>query len=196
MMRIAGSTNGWLPQALTVTLLGVAVSALLALPVMAEISRLTTLPLGKGVATITWTGKRGDNPSINSIHGSARGFAVVASKKSPKFPGDGSVTSGSTSTPKSVPIADITGTIDRTHFAFNVSVGLSGGASSGTPGAIGSVAGTFHGQHIDVVLSAKGNSEYTYFEGTIGGDKIGGTIDPIRQHGRTSTVHAIFDVTR
>jgi hypothetical protein len=181
---------------LAITFVGVALSTLLALPVMAEISRLTALPLGKGTATITWTGKRGDNPSIDSIQGSAKGLAIAASKKTPKFPSGGSVTSGSISLPKSVPIANITGTIDRTRFSLKVSVGLSGGTSGGTPVAIGSVAGSFHGQRIDVMLSAKGNSEYTYFDGTIGDDKINGTIEPIHQHGRSSTVHATFDVTR
>jgi hypothetical protein len=194
MMRIAGSTKVQIPRILAITLLGVALSALLAVPVMAEISRLTTLPLGKGTATITWTGKRGDDPSINSIRGSARGFAILASKKTPKFPSGQSVTSGSISPPKSVPIADITGTIDRTAFAFKVTIGLSGGISGGF--GIGSVAGSFHGQRIDVTLSAKGNSEFVYFDGTIGGDKINGTVDPIHQHGRTSTVRATFDVTK
>ncbi len=58
------------------------------------------------------------------------------------------------------------------------------------------MVGTFHGQRIDVTLSARGNSEYVHFDGTIGGDRISGTIDPIHQHGRTSTVHATFDVTK
>lgn len=195
-MRLAGSTNVRLPRALAITFLGVILSALLALPVMAEISRLTTVPLGKGTATITWTGKRGDNPSANAIHGSAKGFAIVAIKKTPKLPSGGSVTSGSISLPKSVPIADITGTIDGTAFSFNVTIDLSGLTSGSAPGAIGSVEGTFHGQRIDVTLSAKGNSENVHVDGTIGGDKINGTIDPIRQHGRTSTVHASFNVTK
>lgn len=162
---------------------------------MAEIARLTTVPLGKGTATITWTGKKGDNPTVNSIHGSVRGLAIIASAKTPKFPNVGSATSGSLSLPKSVPIADIVGTIDRTTFAFNVTIDLSGLASGSAPGPIGSVEGTFHGQRIDVTLSANGNSEYVHFNGTIGGDKINGTIDPIHQHGPTSTVHATFDVT-
>jgi hypothetical protein len=195
-MRTGTFNKVRIPQALTITLLGVTLSTLLALPVMAEISRLTTLPLGKGAATITWAGKRGDNPTINSIHGSARVLAIVASKKTPKFPSSGSVTSGSISVPKSVPIADITGTIGRTTFAFDVSIHLSGGTSGGVAGPVGSVVGTFHGQRINVTLSAKGNSAYVYFHGSIGGDKLNGTIDPIRQHGRTSTIQATFDVTK
>ncbi len=195
-MRLAGSTHVRLPRALAITFLGVALSTLLAVPVMAEISRLTTLPLGKGTATITWTGKRGDNPSATSIHGSAKGLAIVASEKTPKLPSRGSLTSGSISLPKSVPVADITGTIGGTTYAFNVTIDLSGLTSGSASGAIGSVEGTFHGQRIDVALSAKGNSENVHFDGTIGGDYVNGTIGPIHQHGRTSTVHATFNVTK
>jgi hypothetical protein len=135
--------------------------------------------------------------SLNPFHPRiGAGFRNSRVQEDSKLPSGGGVTSGSVSVPKSVPLADIAGTTDGTTFAFNVSIGLSGGSSGGARGAIGSVTGTFHGGRIDVMLSAKGSSEYTNFDGTIGGDKINGTIDPIRQHGRTSTAHATFDVTR
>ena len=85
--------------------------------------------------------------------------------------------------------------LPRGSVVRRTTIGLSGATSGVASGAIGSVQGTFHGQRIDVTLSAKGNSEYVHFNGTIGGDKINGAIGPIHQHGGTSTVRATFDVT-
>lgn len=46
----------------------IAVLELLSVPVMAEVARLTTLPLGRGTATISWTAKRGVTPVNVIVH--------------------------------------------------------------------------------------------------------------------------------
>lgn len=166
------------------------------IPVMAEILRLEQLPLGSGSATISWTGKSGITPTINSISGKARGFAVVATGRVPKPP---SLAHSSTpgSVPASYPIADIKGTIGGTPFTLHVAINLTGlNSNSSTPTALGTVTGTFRGLPIKAVLAASFNSPTVSFSGTVGGDHVTGTIGRVIRHGNTSTATAHFDVTR
>ena len=59
---------------------GLAAAGLLlaSVPVRAEIAHLTSLPLGKGTATVTWAGTSGISPNLNSVSGSARGLPIAA----------------------------------------------------------------------------------------------------------------------
>jgi hypothetical protein len=99
--------RGWIRRT-AIGLGSLALVGLASVPVMAEVARLRSLPLGKGSATITWVGS-GITPTINSIHGSARGLTVKATGTVPPIPGVGQSSSGSTpSIPSSYPIADIT----------------------------------------------------------------------------------------
>jgi len=52
-------SHRWQLKIASATVCGGLLAAVIAGPVMAEISRLTAIPLGRGTATITWTGKGG-----------------------------------------------------------------------------------------------------------------------------------------
>ncbi len=179
--------------------MAIAITAVVAIsvPVMAQIARLQQIPLGSGSATISWTGKSGIRPTITSISGKARGFAVLATGRVPKPP---SLAGSSTpaSLPASYPIADIKGTIGGTSFTLDVAINLAGlNANSSTAAALGTVTGTFRGQPIKAVLTAASATSPTVsFSGTIGSDHVTGTIGRIVRHGNRSTATAHFDVTR
>ncbi len=118
--------RGWTRKA-AIGLVSVGLVGLVSLPVMAEVASLRSLPLGKGSATITWIGNSGIIPTINSIHGSARGLTVKATGTVPAVPGLGQAPSGSTpSIPSSYPIADIKGTLAGTAFSLTITLKLSG----------------------------------------------------------------------
>jgi hypothetical protein len=166
---------------------------------MAEVSRLTSIPLGRGTATITWTGKGGISPTVTSISGKADGFTVSASDKPPKFPGLGGSATGasaptSVSIPANIPIADVRGTIDGAPFTLHVVISLPQSLTSGGTG-IGRVTGTFKNQRLSATLSAKATSDTVAFKGTIGTVHVSGVIGKNTRHGNTTTAHASFDVT-
>jgi hypothetical protein len=172
---------------------------LVSLPVMAEVAKLTSLPLGKGSATITWVGNSGITPTINSIHGSAKGLTVKATGTVPPVLRLGQGQSGSTpSIPSSYPIADIRGTLAGTSFSLTITLKLSGLSFSPPtkPITFGSVSGSFHGQPITAVLVGRTAPSGVTFRGTIGNDHVTGTITRLVRHGKQSTAYATFDVTR
>jgi hypothetical protein len=180
---------------------GLAIAAVLALsvPVMAELSRLRSIPLGRGSATITWSGKSGLAPTISSIHGSARGLAIVATGTVPAPPHAGNASAGSTSVslPSTLPLADINGTISGTPFSLDATLNLSGlDLSSNKPQTFGAVTGSFRGEPINAVLTGRRSSPTVSFSGTIGSVHVTGTITRVVHHGNTSTGYATFDVTR
>jgi hypothetical protein len=182
--------------ALTITVVG-----LLSVPVMAEIDRLTKLPLGKGTATISWTGNSGITPTINSISGTARGQSIVATGTLPRPSSPGGSSSGSTSLtiPSSLPLADIKGTIGGTPFTVDITLKLSGlSAISHKVETFGSVTGAFRGQPIKATLFVHPPSSLITFTGSIGSDHVTGTIpiNRIVHHGKRSTAYATFDVTK
>ena len=181
-----------------VAVLSVTMLVVLAAPVMAELARLNSIPLGRGSATISWTGDSGITPTISSIHGSARGLAIVATGTVPK-PSLNEQASGSTSLsiPSSVPLADIKGTISGTTFTLDVSLKVSGlNLSSKGPHTFGTVMGSFRGQQIEATLSGRTSSSTVAFRGSIGNDNVAGTIDRVVHHGKQSIAYATFDVTR
>ncbi len=175
----------------------VTAAVLLSVPVMAAMSRLRSIPLGRGSATISWTGKSGITPTITSIHGSARGLAIVGSATVPKPQlGNGSAGSTSLSLPSTLPLADIKGTISGTPFTLDVTLNLAGlNPNSNGPIAFGSVTGSFRGQPIHAVLTGRRTSTTVSFSGTIGSDHVTGTITRVVHHGQLSTGYATFDVT-
>jgi hypothetical protein len=172
---------------------------LLSVPVADGLAKLRSIPLGRGSATISWTGKGGVTPTLSSIHGSARGLAIVATGTAPKPPPLGNASPGSTSLslPSTLPLADIKGTISGSPFSLEVTLKLSGlDLSSNRPVTFGTVSGSFRGQPIKGVLTGRRTSQTVSFSGTIGSDHITGTIARVVHHGNTSTGHANFDVTR
>jgi hypothetical protein len=166
---------------------------------MAEVARLRSLPLGKGSATITGVGNSGITPTINSIHGSARGLTVKATGTVPPIPGLGQSSSGSTpSIPSSYPIADIKGTLGGASFSLTITLNLTGLSFSAPtkPVTFGSVSGSFHGQPISAVLIGRTAPAGVTFRGTIGNDHVTGNINRLVRHGKQSTAYATFNVTR
>jgi hypothetical protein len=171
---------------------GLAAAGLLlaSVPVRAEIARLTTLPLGKGTATVTWVGKSGINPSLSSVSGSAHGLPIAAT-------GTAHAPSSGTPLSSTFPFLHITGTLDGVPFTLNVALTLSGlNLQSNKSQAFGAVTGSFRGQTISAVLSSKLSSSTLQFKGTIGGDHVTGTIGKVAHHGNRSIAHATFAVTK
>ena len=172
---------------------GLAVGALLlvSVPVRAEIARLTSLPLGKGTATVTWTGKSVVNNSISSISGSARGLSIVATGTVPTTPTLG------TAVPANLPLADVKGKLDGVPFTVDISLTLAGvNLNSKKNVTFGAVSGSFRGQSVQAVLIGVPSSSMVQFKGTIGSDHVTGTIGKVVHRGNTSTAHATFVVTK
>jgi len=165
---------------------------------MAEISRLTTIPLGRGTATITWIGKGGIEPTVNSIVGKARGLPVSATDKVPNISGTGGVSSGS-STPSSIPstfpIADIKGSIDGSGFTLDIALSLSQ-LSNSSNGSLGTISGSFRSQPVSAIITSNPATNGFDFSGTIGSRHVSGVIKSITHHGNSATAHASFDVTK
>jgi hypothetical protein len=171
---------------------GLAAGGLLfaSVPVRAEIARLTSLPLGKGTATVTWAGKSGISPTINTVRGSAHGLAIAATSAA-HTPAPGSPLSST------IPFLHITGTLSGVPFRVDVSLTLSGlNLQSNKSQTFGAVTGSFRGQSVKAVLTSKLSASTFRFKGTIGGDHVTGTIGKVVRHGNTSTAHATFDVTK
>lgn len=178
----------------TLTALG-----LLSVPVTAEIARLRSIPLGKGSATVSWTGASGTKPTIGPISGSARGLPIVATGVVPPLPQQSGTGLGTTSLsiPASLPVADITGTIEGTAFTLDISLNLSNlSLTSKAAQTFGTVTGSFHGQPIHAILTGRTTSNVAHFSGTIGSDHVTGTIGRTVHHGDRTTGTATFDVTR
>ena len=164
---------------------------LLSVPVLAEVARLTSLPLGKGTATVTWTGKGGVTDSITSISGSARGLTIVASGMVPATPNLGS------SPPANLPVADVKGTLAGASFTVDISLTLSGvNLNSKKNVTFGAVSGSFRGQAVKAVLIGVPSSSTVEFKGTIGADHVTGTISKVVHRGNEAIAHATFDVTK
>jgi hypothetical protein len=173
--------------------------SVLTAPVLAEISRLTSIPLGRGTATITWIGKGGITPTVNSVRGRVGGLSVSATDKVPRFPGLSGGSVGSTPTsiaiPSHFPIADVNGTIDGAPFKVDIVLSLSQ-LSSSASGSLGMVTGTFRSQKLVASLTADVNNNSFGFKGTIGSLHVSGVVDSVIHHGEKATAHASFDVTR
>jgi hypothetical protein len=170
-------------------------AALIAGPVMAEISHLTAIPLGRGTATITWVGKGGIEPTVNSIVGKAGGLSVSATDKIPKIPGTGSVSSGPSSIPSDFPLADVKGAIDGSQFSLDIALSLSQ-LSGSSNGSLGTISGRFRNQKVNAIITADAASNAFDFSGTIGSLHVSGVIRSVTHRGNSATAHATFDVTK
>jgi hypothetical protein len=154
---------------------------------------LTRIPLGRGTATITWTGATGITPTIQSIRGTAGGFPVSAHGHVPQP----SHESGTALTlPSVIPVANVAGTIGGARFTLDITLTLPSSLTSRTPQSFGHVTGTFRNQPVRATLSANISARSFGFSGTIGSLHVSGVVSQPVQHGKTETAHARFSVTK
>jgi hypothetical protein len=175
---------------------GVSVVALSA-PIAALEARLTSPPLGRGTAVITWTGTSGVTPTVTAIGGQAGHYKVTAREKLARYGQSGS----GTTVPdldKPLPLGDVTGTIGGTAFTLHISLEI---PSTLTPASnqvvtLGAVTGSFRGQPVTATLSARTTSQNLDVTGTIGAYRVTAQIGRVQHHGNRSTARATYDVTR
>lgn len=170
-----------------------ALVGLVATSTEALIARLNSIPLGPGTATITWSGSNGATPTISTIKGSARGYAVAATGKVPKPP---SISSSASTLPTQYPIAAVRGTIGGSRFTLNIIISLPSSLTSSAPQSFGHVTGTYRNQPVAATLTANVNSSTFAFTGTIGALHVQGTVSQPIHHGHSETAHASFTVTK
>jgi hypothetical protein len=173
--------------------LAVATVALLITSANALLARLTRIPLGRGTATITWSGATGDRPTIKSITGAAGSYTVTASGH---VPPPTPISGTASSLPSQYPVADVAGTIGGTPFTLDVVLSLPSSLSSNEPQSVGHVTGTFRGMAVSAALTANVNSNSFRFDGTIGSLQVSGVVSQPIHHGHSETAHASFDVTK
>lgn len=177
-----------------VVLLTGLVLAFLTLSADALIARLTTIPLGRGTASITWTGATGVTPTISSIKGKAGGYQVSGSGKVPTPAANNTATS--ISLPSEFPIADVTGTIGGAHFTLDIVVQLPSSPSSTKAETFGHITGTFRNQPVTATITASPESRSFGFQGTIGTFRVTGVVSRPHQHRNTETARGTFNVTK
>jgi hypothetical protein len=189
----------WRPKGITLrrvaatVCLATAAAALVITSAYAILARLIRIPLGRGTATITWTGTTGSRPTIRSITGTAGGYAVAASGH---VPTPGPISGTASSLPSQFPIADVVGTIGGTSFTLDVVLNFPSSLSSNEPQTVGHVTGTFRGQPVTATLTANVNSSSFRFDGAIGTLHVSGVVSQPIHHGHSETAHASFDVTK
>ena len=174
-------------------IVGAAVVVLIGTSTEAMIARLTTIPVGRGTATITWSGSTGVTPTINSIRGTAGGYGVSATGQVPK---PSSISGPGSTVPTEFPIADVKGTIGGTHFTMKIILTLPSSLTSSAPQNFGHVTGTFRNQPVAGTLTANVNSDTFAFTGTIGALHVHGTVSKLIHHEHSETAHATFIVTK
>jgi hypothetical protein len=179
-------------RATVIVVAAVTVAALISTSTGALLARLTRIPLGRGTATIRWTGAADIKPTIQSVKGEAGGYSVSASGEIPKPTSFGSTSS----IPSQLPLATIKGTIGGTPFTLSIVLTLPTTATPAKPLTFGHVTGTFRNEPVAATLTANANSSSFGFKGTIGTLHVGGVISQPRQHGNAETAHASFDVTK
>ncbi len=172
---------------------GTSVVVLIAASTEALIARLTSIPLGRGTATITWSGSTGVTPTINSIKGTAGGYTVSATGQIPK---PLSISGAASTVPTEYPIADVQGTIGGSDFTVDIVLTLLSSLTSSAHQDVGHVTGTFRNQPVAGTLTANVNSDTFAFTGTIGVRHIHGTVSKPIHHGHGETAHASFTVTK
>ena len=179
-------------------LISVAVVVSTTLTAFAVIARLTAIPLGRGTATITWTGKGGISPTVNSIGGTAGGFRVTGSDKVPSIYGSEKPSTGPPPTalaiPSVFPVANVTGTIDGASFTLKINLSLTVPSSAAT--SLGNVTGTFRNQPISANITANSSQNAFDFTGTIGSVHVTGVVKSVKHDGNKATARATFDVTK
>jgi hypothetical protein len=172
---------------------GATVGALISTASGALFARLTTIPLGRGTASVTWTGATGVTPTIKSIKGTAGGYSVSGAGR---VPNPASILGSASSIPSDLPLADIKGTIGGAHFTLDIALTLPTSGTSLNPRDLGKVSGTFRGQAVVAQLTANVSSNSYGFKGKIGTLHVAGVISQPRRHGNTETASASFDITK
>ena len=185
--------GGVVRRATVAVVVGVAVVALLSTATSAILARLTRIPLGRGTATITWTGSTGVTPTLNSIKGTAGGYSVsaVGHLPTPSFKGGASST-----IPSQFPLANVAGTLGGTSFTLQIILTLPSSLTTTKAENFGHITGTFRGQPVTATLTASVNSSSFRFKGMIGSLHVTGVISQPVHHGHSETAHASYDVTR
>lgn len=189
---MTGRRFGSVGRTAAVVAAGAVVLVLVSAWTTAFMASLTRIPLGRGTATITWTGTTGVTPTIQSISGSARGYTVTGRGHVP-LPSPGAGTG--TSIPSVIPVADVAGTIGGSRFTLDITLRFPSSVTSTAPQNVGHVTGTFRDEPVRATLTADITSKSFDFAGTIGSLHVSGVISQVTQHGHTETAHAHFDVT-
>jgi len=172
---------------------GAAVVVLISTTTGALLARLTKIPLGRGTASITWSGAAGVTPTIKSIKGTADGYSVSGAGRGPN---PASILGSASSIPSHLPLADIKGTIGGAYFTLDISLTLPTSGTSLNSQSFGQVSGTFRGQAVTAKLTENVSSYSFGFKGKIGTLRVTGVISQPRRHGNTETAHASFDVAK
>jgi hypothetical protein len=172
---------------------GATIVALIATSTGALLARLMRIPLGRGTATITWTGATGITPTIKSVKGAAGGYSVSATGRVPK---PTSIVGSASSIPSELPLANIKGTIGGSSLTLDIILTFPASAISAKPQSFGHITGTFRNQAVTGTLTANISSSFFGFKGTIGTLHVDGVVSQPHQHGNTETAHASFDVTK
>jgi hypothetical protein len=169
-------------------------------PAAAFVVELTSVPLGHGVATITWTGA--GSTTVNSVAGQVGRFRVTASDEVPGWMSPPSSSSGgAVSRPKpnadgSFPIGVVHGTMGGTPFTLQMAIVIPKNYPLHKTILIGKATGSFLDHPIKANVTANSNWPTAHFVGTIGPYNVTGTFGRIQHDGTTSTVHATYIVTR
>ena len=204
--RAGGYSSGWCQtlsmvtrknmgtrRAIFVAFGGAAIVALISTSTGALLARLTRIPLGRGTATITWTGAAAIRPTLPSVKGSAGGYSVSATGR---VPNPASILGSASSVPSQIPLANVKGTVGGTPFTLGIVLTLPTIAPSVNPVTFGHATGSFRSQAVSATLTANSNSSSFGFKGTIGKLHIAGVVSQPRQHGNSETARATFDVTK
>lgn len=162
----------------------------------AALLSLRHIPDGRGTATISWTGKTGLHPTLSEVGGTVERFPVKGSGTLPNY----FKHQGLTTSPTGIQaiLATIHGTLAGTPFTITIS--LSTGGSAQQSHSFATVTGSLHGVPVSATLNAPITVEQLQrdlgtFNGTIGSQRVEGTISkPTSSHGH-NTAHAVFDVT-
>lgn len=162
----------------------------------AALRSLRHIPDGRGTATVTWTGKTGLHPTISEVNGTVEHFPVKGSGTLPNY----FKHQGLTTTPTGIEatLATIHGTLAGTPFTITIS--LSTGGSAQQSHSFATVTGSFHGVPVSATINAPVTPQQLQrdlgtFTGTIGSQRVEGTITkPTSSHGH-NTAHAVFDVS-
>ena len=168
-------------------------------PAAAFVHELTSVPLGHGVATITWTGT--SSTTVNSVLGQVGRFRVTASDEYPGWMSPPSSSGGTVSRPTpnpdgSIPIGVVNGTIGGTPFTLQMALVIPKSYPLHKTILVGKATGSFLGRPIRANLTANSNWPTAHFAGKIGSYNVAGTFGRIQRHGTRSTVHATYVVTR
>jgi hypothetical protein len=180
-------------RAAVMIIVGVTIVTLISTSTGALLARLTKIPLGRGTATITWTGATGIKPTIKSIKGAAGGYSVAATGR---IPHTTSIAGSASSIPSEFPLANIKGVIGGTHFTLDIVLTLPTAETSAKSLSLGHITGTFRNQVVTGTLTANVSSSSFGFKGTIGTLHVDGVVSQPHEHGNTETAHARFDVTK